>query len=46
MEEKRMSQVMIVLGYILALIDYKALAVFFWMAGVAWKSDFYGRTYD
>lgn len=39
MTENCISKMMFLLGCFLALIDYKALAVLFWMAGVAWKSN-------
>ncbi len=35
--ENYISKVMFFIGCFFALIDYKALAVLFWMAGVAWK---------
>lgn len=37
--ENYISKVMLLLGCILALIDYKVLAVLFWLAGLAWKID-------
>lgn len=39
MMENYISKLMFLLGCILALIDCKALAVLFWMAGVAWRSE-------
>lgn len=44
--EKRMSQGLLLIGCFLALTNYKALAVLFWMAGVAWRSELERRTYD
>ncbi len=37
--ENYISKVMFLLGCTLSLTDYKALAVLFWMAGLAWRSE-------
>lgn len=39
MEENYISKVMFLLGCILSLADHKVLAVLFWMAGLAWRSE-------
>lgn len=39
MTENYVAKMMFLLGCFLALINYKALAVLFWMAGVAWRSE-------
>lgn len=39
MTENYISKVTLLLGCFLSLADHKVLAVLFWMAGVAWRSE-------